>query len=192
MGNTRIIPVQVCWQRRRSYFDRHIIWHCRPRKLGGVKFVMVAYNNISYLYSSLIVRFAMSGKTVRSNFVESGNHIHFWKAQTFLKPKTNVSIWTETFFGPRYGVQNGHHLISVFDNIFQTKQYTNVITRDMPTSVLVRGNMDEKYNFGGGHLGFQDARHAKSSLLYSSPTGQDSHISRCTYIFGSRKIWVNS
>ena len=145
MVNTRIIPVQVCWQRRRSYFGRHIISHCRPRKLGGLKFVMVEYNNRSYLYSSSVVRFAMSGKTVRSNFVESCNHIHFWKAQTFLKPKTNYSIWTETFFGPKSGVQNGHHLIF------------NMITRDMPTSVLVRGNMDEKYNFGGGHLGFKMA-----------------------------------
>ena len=49
-----------------------------------------------------------------------------------------------------------------------------------------------KYNFGGGHLGFQDGRHAKTILLYSSPTGQDRHISGCTYIFGSRTIWVDS
>ena len=44
-----------------------------------------------------------------------------------------------------------------------------------------------KYNFGGGHLGFQDGRHAKGILLYSSPTGQDRHISGCTYIFGVEK-----
>ena len=67
----------------------------------------------------------------------------FWKAHTFLKPITIVSILTETLFGPKSGFQNGHNLISVFDNIFQTKQYTNAITRDMPTIVLVRGNMDE-------------------------------------------------
>ena len=41
-----------------------------------------------------------------------------------------------------------------------------------------------KCNFCGGHLGFQDGRHAKSILLYSSPTGQAGHISGCTYIFG--------
>ena len=45
-----------------------------------------------------------------------------------------------------------------------------------------------KYNFGGGHLGFQDGRHAKSILLYSSPTGQDRHISGCTYICGVEKM----
>ena len=33
-----------------------------------------------------------------------------------------------------------------------------------------------KYNFGGGHLGFQDGRHAKCILLYSSPTGQNRHM----------------
>ena len=54
-----------------------------------------------------------------------------------------------------------------------------------------------KYNFGGGHLGFQDGRHAKSILLYSSPTGQDRHISGhvsgCTYIFGvEENIQFNS
>ena len=41
-----------------------------------------------------------------------------------------------------------------------------------------------KYNFGGGHLGFQDGRHVKGTLLYSSPTEQDRHISGCTYMFG--------
>ena len=44
-----------------------------------------------------------------------------------------------------------------------------------------------KSNFGGGHLGFQDGRHAKRILLYSSPTGQNIHtniVSGCTYIFG--------
>ena len=44
-----------------------------------------------------------------------------------------------------------------------------------------------KYSFGGGHLGFQDGRHAKSILPYGSPTGQDRHISGCTYIFGVAK-----
>ena len=28
----------------------------------------------------------------RSHFLESCKYIHFWKGQTFLKPKTNVSI----------------------------------------------------------------------------------------------------
>ena len=36
-----------------------------------------------------IVRVAMY---FRSTFVESCNQIHFWKAETSLKPKTNVSI----------------------------------------------------------------------------------------------------
>ena len=36
-----------------------------------------------------LVRVAMY---FRSNFVESCNQIHFWKAETSLKPKTNVSI----------------------------------------------------------------------------------------------------
>ena len=44
--------------------------------------------------------------------------------------------------------------------------------------------MEIKYNFGGGHLGFQDGPHAKCILLYNSPPGQYRHISSCTYIFG--------
>ena len=36
-----------------------------------------------------LVRVAMY---FRSTFVESCNQIHFWKAETSLKPKTNVSI----------------------------------------------------------------------------------------------------
>ena len=36
-----------------------------------------------------IVRVAMY---FRSTFVESCNQIHFWRAETSLKPKTNVSI----------------------------------------------------------------------------------------------------
>ena len=40
-------------------------------------------------FSEYIVRVAMY---FRSNFVESCNQIHFWKADTSLKPKTNVSI----------------------------------------------------------------------------------------------------
>ena len=49
-----------------------------------------------------------------------------------------------------------------------------------------------KYNFGGGHHGFQDGSHAKCILLYSSPAWQDSHISGCTYMLGSRTRWVDS
>ena len=45
-----------------------------------------------------------------------------------------------------------------------------------------------KYNFGGGHLGFQDGRHAKRILLYSSQRDKIDIIyyivSGCTYIFG--------
>ena len=50
---------------------RMLRWICRVRKLDN------------------IVRVAMN---FRSTFVESCNQIHFWKAQTSLKPKTNVSI----------------------------------------------------------------------------------------------------
>ena len=37
----------------------------------------------------LIVMIAMY---FRSYFMEKFKYIHFWKAQTFLKPKTNVAI----------------------------------------------------------------------------------------------------
>ena len=50
--------------------------------------------------------------------------------------------------------------------------------------MVVREIWINKHNFGGGHLGFQDGRHAKRIFLYSSPMGQNRHTSGCTYIFG--------
>ena len=44
-----------------------------------------------------------------------------------------------------------------------------------------------RYNFGGGHLGFKDGRHAKIFSPIAPPTGQDRHINGCTYIFGVEK-----
>ena len=46
-------------------------------------------------------------------FLESCKYIHFCKAQTFLKPKTNVSILTETILVRHLGSQNGHRLTAV-------------------------------------------------------------------------------
>ena len=49
------------------------------------------------------------------------------------------------------------------------------------------------YNFGDGHLGFQDGRHTKSILLYVSPPWgkMDIKVVAPTF-FGSRKRWVDS
>ena len=75
---------------------------------------------------------------VRSYFVEICNQIYFWKAQTFLKPKPMFPFERKTFWSANLDFKIDPLKISGFDNISQTKQYSNAITRDMPTIVWVR------------------------------------------------------
>ena len=82
--------------------------------------------------------------------------------------------------------------MSAFDNTFQAKQYTNAVTSTIRTIVVVREIWIIKHNFGGGHLGFQDGRHAKRMFLYSSPMGLNRHTSGCTYIVGVENKYGSS
>ena len=70
--------------------------------------------------------------------------IHFWKGQTFLKPKTNCSICTENVFGAILHLKWTPSNMCI-DNISEVKQYRNSILVDMPTFLVVgKGWIDEQ------------------------------------------------
>ena len=90
----------------------------------------------------------------RSYFVEKCKYIHFWKYQTFLKPKTNVSV--ENFLVRHLGSQNGHRLTAVL-TISRTlnNNYSKSILVAMTTFLAVGEKEGLIITFIGGHLVIQ-------------------------------------
>ena len=75
----------------------------------------------------------------RSNFVESCNQIHFWKAETSLKPKfpfERNTFWS-AILDRKMETSN-----RCFDNISHAKQYRNSILVAMPTFLALGKWMD--------------------------------------------------
>ena len=77
---------------KKRMLDLMPIWRDSERNRAEIEGSIIV---LSLVWTVLIydakglVRVAMY---FRSYFLESCKYIHFWKAQTFLKPKTNVSI----------------------------------------------------------------------------------------------------
>ena len=86
----------------------------------------------------LIVRVAMY---FRSTFVESCNQIHFWKAETSLKPKTNFPFERKTFWSAILD-RKMDTSSSCFDNISHAKQYRNSIVVAMAMFLAVGKCLD--------------------------------------------------
>ena len=87
----------------------------------------------------LLVRVAIY---FRSNFVESCNQIHFWKAETSLKQKKPMFPFERKTFWSAILDRKMDKYNSCFDNISHAKQYTNSILVAMPTFLAVGKWMD--------------------------------------------------
>ena len=78
----------------------------------------------------------------RSYSMEKCKYIHFWNAQTFLQPKTNVSILRENVLVRHLGLQNGHRLTAVLTISRTLNNYRKSILVAMTTFLAVGKRMD--------------------------------------------------